>query len=74
MAFHTVDTFAANVTARVSISTMHLAKRLEFRTVAVMACDRQLHYHLFILEKVRNGLSRAVGRELVAMGLQSLTL
>jgi superfamily I DNA/RNA helicase len=29
-------------TGRTSISTMHLAKALEFRTVAVMACDDEV--------------------------------
>ncbi len=33
---------AETVTGRASISTMHLAKGLEFRTVVVMACDDEV--------------------------------
>jgi superfamily I DNA/RNA helicase len=34
-----LDSQIESVQGRVSIGTMHLAKRLEFRAVAVMACD-----------------------------------
>jgi len=37
--FKILDETAETVGVLVSISTMHLAKGLEFRAVAVMACD-----------------------------------
>jgi superfamily I DNA/RNA helicase len=37
--FATMDGGLATTTGRVAIATMHLAKGLEFRAVAVMACD-----------------------------------
>jgi superfamily I DNA/RNA helicase len=39
--FELTDTVAAE-TGRVAVSTMHLAKGLEFRAVAVMACDEDV--------------------------------
>ena len=38
----TLDERVATVTGRVAVSTMHLAKGLEFRSVAVMACDDEV--------------------------------
>jgi len=40
--FQTLDEHVETVTGRVSIGTMHLAKGLEFRAVAVMACDDEI--------------------------------
>jgi len=37
-----LDDSLASVSRRVSVSTMHLAKGLEFRAVAVMACDDEV--------------------------------
>jgi superfamily I DNA/RNA helicase len=37
-----LDEHVETVTNRVSIGTMHLAKGLEFRAVAVMACDDEV--------------------------------
>ena len=37
-----LDETVETVCGRVSISTMHLAKGLEFRAVAVMACDDEI--------------------------------
>lgn len=39
---HVMDQSAATVHGKVSISTMHLAKGLEFRAVVVMACDDEV--------------------------------
>jgi superfamily I DNA/RNA helicase len=39
LSFVILDDGAEPTTGRLSISTMHLAKGLEFRAVAVMACD-----------------------------------
>ena len=39
MAFKVLDEQVESISGHVSISTMHLAKGLEFRAVAVMACD-----------------------------------
>src|SRR5438093_219600 len=39
MPFRILDEHVETVSGQVSISTMHLAKGLEFRAVAVMACD-----------------------------------
>ena len=40
--FKILDDHVATTTGHVSISTMHLAKGLEFRAVAVMACDDEI--------------------------------
>lgn len=40
--FKVVDESVETLSGRVSISTMHLAKGLEFRAVAVMACDDEI--------------------------------
>lgn len=40
--FQVLDECRETATGRVSISTMHLAKGLEFRAVAVMACDDEV--------------------------------
>ncbi|MCB1717791.1 MAG: UvrD-helicase domain-containing protein [Candidatus Competibacteraceae bacterium] len=40
--FNTLDERVASTSGRVSISTMHLAKGLEFRAVVVMACDDEV--------------------------------
>ena len=40
--FQTLDECSEIATGRVSIATMHLAKGLEFRAVAVMACDDEV--------------------------------
>lgn len=40
--FKVVDEHVETVTGQVSICTMHLAKGLEFRAVAVMACDDEV--------------------------------
>jgi superfamily I DNA/RNA helicase len=37
-----LDDHAETVSGRVSLGTMHLAKGLEFRSVAVMACDDEV--------------------------------
>jgi superfamily I DNA/RNA helicase len=42
MPFKTLDHQATTTTGHVSIGTMHLAKGLEFRAVAVMACDDEV--------------------------------
>ncbi|MBN1653554.1 MAG: DEAD/DEAH box helicase [Deltaproteobacteria bacterium] len=42
MAFKILDEHVETVSGHVSISTMHLAKGLEFRAVAVMACDDEV--------------------------------
>ena len=41
--FQVLDECRETATGRVSISTMHLAKGLEFRAVAVMACDDEAY-------------------------------
>jgi superfamily I DNA/RNA helicase len=40
--FKVLDESVETVCGRVSVSTMHLAKGLEFRAVAVMACDDEI--------------------------------
>ncbi len=40
--FKVLDEHVETVTGRVSVSTMHLAKGLEFRAVVVMACDDEV--------------------------------
>ena len=40
--FKVLDEHVETVTGKVSISTMHLAKGLEFRTVVVMGCDDEV--------------------------------
>ena len=42
MPFRVLDEHVETATGHVSISTMHLAKGLEFRAVAVMACDDEM--------------------------------
>jgi superfamily I DNA/RNA helicase len=42
LAFQVLDENVDTASGRVSISTMHLAKGLEFRAVAVMACDDEI--------------------------------
>lgn len=42
LAFKILDEHVETTTGHVSISTMHLAKGLEFRAVAVMACDDEI--------------------------------
>jgi superfamily I DNA/RNA helicase len=42
LAFKVLDEHVATATGHVSIGTMHLAKGLEFRAVAVMACDDEV--------------------------------
>lgn len=42
LAFKILDAHVETSSGRVSISTMHLAKGLEFRAVAVMACDDEI--------------------------------
>ncbi len=42
IAFKILDEHVETVSGRVSISTMHLAKGLEFRAVVVMACDDEI--------------------------------
>ena len=42
LSFNTLDDRMQIETGKVSISTMHLAKGLEFRAVAVMACDDEV--------------------------------
>jgi len=40
--FKTLDENVETTSGRISISTMHLAKGLEFRAVVVMACDDEI--------------------------------
>jgi superfamily I DNA/RNA helicase len=40
--FKVLDEHVETVSGHISISTMHLAKGLEFRAVAVMACDDEI--------------------------------
>jgi len=40
--FKVLDEHVETTSGRTSISTMHLAKGLEFRAVAVMACDDEI--------------------------------
>jgi superfamily I DNA/RNA helicase len=42
MAFKILDEHVETTSGHVSICTMHLAKGLEFRAVAVMACDDEV--------------------------------
>jgi superfamily I DNA/RNA helicase len=42
VAFKTLDDNVETTSGHVSIGTMHLAKGLEFRAVAVMACDDEI--------------------------------
>lgn len=42
LSFKILDEHAETTAGYVSISTMHLAKGLEFHTVAVMACDDEI--------------------------------
>jgi superfamily I DNA/RNA helicase len=42
IAFKVLDDRVETISGHVSISTMHLAKGLEFRAVAVMACDDEV--------------------------------
>lgn len=42
LAFRVLDDHVAAMSGHVSIGTMHLAKGLEFRAVAVMACDDEI--------------------------------
>ena len=42
LSYRVLDTHAETTVGSVSISTMHLAKGLEFRAVAVMACDDEV--------------------------------
>lgn len=42
LSFNVLDDQVETASGRVSISTMHLAKGLEFRAVAVMACDDEV--------------------------------
>jgi superfamily I DNA/RNA helicase len=42
LAFKVLDECVETTSRHVSISTMHLAKGLEFRAVAVMACDDEI--------------------------------
>jgi superfamily I DNA/RNA helicase len=42
MAFKLLDEKVETTTSYLSIGTMHLAKGLEFRAVAVMACDDEV--------------------------------
>src|SRR6185295_8474317 len=42
MAFKVLDEHVETTSGHVSISTMHLVKGLEFRAVAVMACDDEV--------------------------------
>jgi Periplasmic binding protein len=44
LAFKILDDQVETVSGQVSIATMHLAKGLEFRAVAVMACDDEISY------------------------------
>src|ERR1019366_6448912 len=42
LAFKVLDVHVETTSGHVSIATMHLAKGLEFRAVAVMACDDEI--------------------------------
>lgn len=42
MSFNVLDDQVETVTGKITISTMHLAKGLEFRSVVVMACDDEI--------------------------------
>jgi len=42
LAYKTLDGTVEAISGQVSISTMHLAKGLEFRAVVVMACDDEV--------------------------------
>ncbi len=42
MSFKVLDEHVETVSGHISISTMHLAKGLEFRAVVVMACDDEI--------------------------------
>lgn len=42
LAFKVLDEHVEMVSGQVSISSMHLAKGLEFRSVVVMACDDEI--------------------------------
>lgn len=42
IAFKVLDEHVETTSGHVSISTMHLAKGLEFRAVVVMACDAEI--------------------------------
>src|SRR4029077_13795442 len=42
MAFKILDEHVETTSGQISIGTMHLAKGLEFRAVAVMACDDEI--------------------------------
>ena len=42
LAFKTLDEHVQTVSGHVSVSTMHIAKGLEFRAVVVMACDDEI--------------------------------
>ena len=42
LAFKLLDDHVETASGHVSISTMHLAKGLEFRAVVVMACDDEV--------------------------------
>ncbi len=42
MAFKILDEYVETTSGHISISTMHLAKGLEFRAVVVMACDDEI--------------------------------
>ncbi len=42
LAYKVLDDHVETITGQASISTMHLAKGLEFRTVVVMACDDEV--------------------------------
>jgi superfamily I DNA/RNA helicase len=42
MPFHALDDAVETISGQTSICTMHLAKGLEFRAVAVMACDDEI--------------------------------
>jgi superfamily I DNA/RNA helicase len=42
MPFKILDEYVETASGKVSISTMHLAKGLEFRAVVVMACDDEI--------------------------------
>lgn len=42
LTFKTLDEHVETVSGDISISTMHLAKGLEFRAVVVMACDDEV--------------------------------
>jgi len=50
--FKVLDEKVETTTGYVSVSTMHLAKGLEFRAVAVMACDDEIIPHQERIETV----------------------